>query len=129
MMQVLLEAQGKEFFSSTKQMRNKNRTTKQLSPYAEEFFWIFLKQRWAFVKLVSQAFFHLDDGMSIKLGLWLPFSWNIVSDNLKLGIIDLKHIPNWTILEVALLRSLICGFHRDTIKAVKIRMIDPLMWL
>jgi hypothetical protein len=38
---------------------------------------------------------------------------------LKLGIIDLRHIPNWTILEVALLRSLICGFHGDTIKAVK----------
>jgi hypothetical protein len=70
MMQVLLEAPGKEFFSSAKQMRNKNRTTEQLSLYAKEFFWIFLKQKWAFVKPVSRV----DDGMSIKLGLWLPVS-------------------------------------------------------
>jgi hypothetical protein len=42
-MQVLLEAPGEEFFSSTKQTCNKNKTIEQLSPYAKEFFRIFLK--------------------------------------------------------------------------------------
>jgi hypothetical protein len=49
-MQVSLEAPGEEFFSNAKQMRNKNKTTKQLSLYVKEFFWIFLKQKRAFIK-------------------------------------------------------------------------------
>jgi hypothetical protein len=45
MMQVLLEAPEEEFFSSAKQTRNKNKIVDQLSPYAKEFFRIFLKNK------------------------------------------------------------------------------------
>jgi hypothetical protein len=41
-MQVLLEAPGKEFFSSAKQTRNKNRSI-ELLPYAKEFFQVFFE--------------------------------------------------------------------------------------
>ena len=41
--QVLLEVPDEEFFSSAKQTYNKNKTFKQLSSYAKEFFRIFLK--------------------------------------------------------------------------------------
>jgi hypothetical protein len=52
-MQVLVEASGEEFFFSVKQTQNKNKTTKQLSPYTKEFFWIFLKQKKDFKKPAS----------------------------------------------------------------------------
>jgi hypothetical protein len=42
-MQVLLEALGEEFFSGAKQMCNKNRAIEELSPYAKQFFNVFLK--------------------------------------------------------------------------------------
>jgi hypothetical protein len=48
----------------------------KLSPYAKEFFMIFLKQKLEFKKPVGWAFFRPYDGMNIKLGLWPLCSWN-----------------------------------------------------
>jgi hypothetical protein len=42
-MQVLLEALGDKFFSGTKQTQNKNWSIEDLSPYAKEFFNVFLR--------------------------------------------------------------------------------------
>ena len=42
-MQVLLEAPGEGFFSGAKQTLNKNWKIEELSPYAKQFFKIFLK--------------------------------------------------------------------------------------
>jgi hypothetical protein len=94
--QVFLKAPSKKFFSSLKQTRNKNRSIEQLSPYAKEFFWIFLVQKKKFVKLARRAFFHAYNGMSNKLGSWLDSSWKTTSHNLKLGIIDFSCILNYT---------------------------------
>jgi hypothetical protein len=44
-MQVLLEALGEDSFSGAKQTRNKNRKIEELSPYAKQFFKVFLKQK------------------------------------------------------------------------------------
>jgi hypothetical protein len=71
-MQVLLKAPGEEFFSSAKQTRNKNKTIKQLSPYAKEFFRIFLKQKEEFKEPAGRAFFRPYDGTSSTFGLWPP---------------------------------------------------------
>jgi hypothetical protein len=56
-MQVLLEALGVEFFSGAKQTRNKNRAIKELSPYAKQFFKVFLKQKKDFRKPAGRAYF------------------------------------------------------------------------
>jgi hypothetical protein len=58
-MQVLPEALGKEFFSSAKQTRNKNRSIERLYPYVRHFFHVFLKQKKAFVKQADWSFFGL----------------------------------------------------------------------
>lgn len=87
-MQVLPDASIKEFFSSTKQMQNKNKTMEQLFSYIKEFFQIFLKQKKDLKKTKGQAFFHPYDGMSVKLGPWVPCSWNQAQENLKIGIIN-----------------------------------------
>jgi hypothetical protein len=42
-MQILLEAPGEEFFLGAKQTRNKNQSIEELSPYAREFFRVFLE--------------------------------------------------------------------------------------
>ena len=41
--QVLLKVPGEDFFSSVKQTCNKNRKIEELSPYAKQFFKVFLK--------------------------------------------------------------------------------------
>lgn len=53
---VLLEALGEDFFSPAKLTRNKHKSYEELSPYAEEFFRVFLHQRAHFQKPVD-----LDD--------------------------------------------------------------------
>jgi hypothetical protein len=70
-MQALFEAPGEEFFSCAKQMRNKNRSIEELSPYTKEFFQVFLKIKKRFVKPARRTFFRPYIGMSNKLGLWL----------------------------------------------------------
>ena len=95
-MQVLLEAPGEDFFSSTKQTRNKNQKIEELSPYAKQFFKVFLKQIKEFKKPVGRAYFHPYSGLNNKLGLWLENSWEDVAHALVLGIIDFMHVPNFT---------------------------------
>ena len=99
MMQVLLEALREEFFSSPKQTRNKNKTVRQLSPYAKEFFQIFMKQKLDFRKSSGHAFFRPYNGMNVKLGPWPTSSWSKAQENLKLGIIDFKLTLNFTSLQ------------------------------
>jgi hypothetical protein len=97
-MQVLLEAPSEEFFSSAKQTRNKNWSIKELSPYAREFFRVFLEQKRPFKKPVGRAFFRPYISVSIRLGPWPQNSWETVSHNLVLGIIDFRRVPNFTSL-------------------------------
>jgi hypothetical protein len=129
-MQVLLEALGEEFFSSAKQTRNKNKTTKQLSPYAKEFFRIFLKQKEEFKKPAGRTFFRPYDGASTKLGPWPPSSWSKAKENLKLGIIDFKWTPNWTsINESSAERPYFLDFMSTMHRQTQPCMNDPPMWL
>jgi hypothetical protein len=53
-------------------MRNKNKTVGQLSSYAKEFFWIFLKNKQELRKSAGRVFFSLYDSMHVKLGPWPP---------------------------------------------------------
>jgi hypothetical protein len=68
--QVFLEALGREFFSDAKQTRNKNWRIEELSPYAKQFFNVFLKQKNRFRKPTDRAYFRPFSGMNTKLGPW-----------------------------------------------------------
>jgi hypothetical protein len=91
-----LEAPGEEFFSGTKQTRNKNRAIEELSPYAKQFFKVFLKQKKDFRKPVGRAYFWPYSGLNTRLGPWLENSWETVAHTLVLGIIDFRPMPNFT---------------------------------
>ena len=95
-MQVLLEAPGEDFFSSANQMRNKNQKIEELSPYAKQFFKVFLKQKKEFWKPAGHAYFRPFKGLNTKLGLWPEDSWEKVAHALVLGIIGFRRVPNFT---------------------------------
>ena len=95
-MQVLLEAPREEFFFGLKQMWNKNWKIKEFSPYAKQFFKVFLKQKKEFQKPLGRAFFCPFSGLNNKLGPWLENSWENVAHVLVLRIIDFRCIPNFT---------------------------------
>ena len=95
-MQVLLEAPGEDFFSGAKQTRNKNRKIEELSPYAKQFFRVFLKQKKEFVKPAGRAYFRPFSSVSTKLGPWPENTWENVAHTLVLGIIDFRRVPGFT---------------------------------
>jgi hypothetical protein len=94
-MQVLLKAPGEEFFSGAKQTCNKNWRIEELSPYAKQFFKVFLKQKKQFRKPADQAYFRPFSGMNTKLGPWPENRWEMVAHSLILGIIDFRRVPNF----------------------------------
>jgi hypothetical protein len=91
-----LEAPGEEFFSGAKQTRNKNRAIEELSPYAKQFFKVFLKQKKEFRKSVGRAYFRPYSGLNTRLGPWLENNWETVAHALVKGIIDFRRVPNFT---------------------------------
>jgi hypothetical protein len=95
-MQVLLEAPGEEFFSGAKQTCNKNRAIEELSPYAKQFFKVFLKQKKDFRKPAGRAYFRPYSGLNTRLGPLPENSWETVAHALVLGIIDFRRVPNFT---------------------------------
>jgi hypothetical protein len=95
-MQVLLEAPGEEFFLGAKQTRNKNRAIEELSPYAKQFFKVFLKQKKDFRKPTGRAYFRPYSGLNTRLGPWPENNWETVAHALVLGIIDFRRVPNFT---------------------------------
>jgi hypothetical protein len=95
-MQVLLEAPGEDFFSAAKQTRNKNRKIEELSPYAKQFFKVFLKQKKEFRRPNGRAYFRPFNGTSNKLGAWPENTWENIQHTLILGIIDFRRVPGFT---------------------------------
>ena len=77
-------------------MCNKNRRIEELSPYAKQFFKVFLKQKKQFRKLVGRAYFRPFSRMNTKLGPWPINSWKTVAHSLVFGIIDFRSISNFT---------------------------------
>ena len=94
-MQVLLEAPGEDFFSGAKQTRNKNRKIEELSPYAKQFFKVFLKQKKEFVKPVGRAYFRPYNTTTTKLGPWPENTWENLAHLLVLGIMDFRRVPGF----------------------------------
>ena len=93
MMNVLLEAPGDDFCVSAKQVRNKNKNIEELSPYALEFFKVFLRQKQNFKPPIGNACFRSFNRASNHLGHWLEDKWEDAAANLKLGIINFRRIP------------------------------------
>ena len=95
-MNVLTEAPGKEFFSKGKQTSAKNKKADEISPYAKAVLRLFLKKKKAFVKPVGKAFMRMYDSAQNVIGHWAEGRWESCRDDLALGIIDFRRVPNFT---------------------------------
>lgn len=55
-MNVLLKRRGDDFFAKAKQVRGENKLVNEISPYASEFFKVFLDQKSGFVRPSALAY-------------------------------------------------------------------------
>ena len=93
-MKVLLEQPGDEYWKDAKQIKSKNKTAADISPYAAQFFKVFLERRTNFVKPQSVAHYRPYDIATDKHADWPRGVWkdNTVGD-IKFGIIDFRFRP------------------------------------
>ena len=91
---VLLTAPGEDYYTAAKLPRNKNRSIGTLSPYAEEFFKVFLKNKGKFVVPTGKANYrpyNLDNDI---LASWSSSAWNErTAERITLGIMDFRNLP------------------------------------
>jgi hypothetical protein len=91
-MRQLLDQPGDHFFAEAKQLKSKNKATEELSPYAKEWFKLFLHKRKRFVPPTGKTFFRKFNSAANTLGSWPGNAWN---DNqpTKLAVIDFRNVP------------------------------------
>ncbi len=91
-MRLLLEQPGDHFFAEAKQLKSKNKTTEELSPYAKAFFKLFLIKRKKFVPPSGSTFFRRYNSATNLLGDWPGNRWdnNVPT---KLAIVDFRNTP------------------------------------
>jgi hypothetical protein len=104
-MNVLLETPGDEFYGPAKQTKNRNKSIEELSPYAKEFFKLFLKQKKNFMPPRGNVFFRSYDGQGAQLGDWPRSTWEDHVEDLKLAIIDFRNIPGFTTVKSSTVQS------------------------
>ena len=82
---LLLYGPGEEFFSLAKMPSNKNKPIAELSPYAAEFFRVFLESKGKFKKPEATTFYRPYDMENDKLAKWNAGDWED-STSLRIGL-------------------------------------------
>ena len=100
-MRILLKALREEYFVVAKLVSNKNNAIEELSPYAKQFFKAFLSQKADFVKPIGRAYFKAYDATNNWMDLWPTNSWELMSENLKLAILDFRWVPGFVAKELS----------------------------
>lgn len=91
---VLLSAPGEDYFTAAKLPCNKNKSIFELSPYAEEFFRVFLANKGKFVIPKGKANYRPYNLDNDVLSPWSDDAWNEhTAKRLKLGIMDFRNLP------------------------------------
>ncbi len=93
-MNVLLEQPGDDYWKEAKQTKSKNKKAEEMSPYAAEFFKVFLERRSNFVKPLSVAHYRPYDISNDVHVDWPRGAWkdNTVED-VRFGVIDFRYTP------------------------------------
>jgi hypothetical protein len=93
-MNVLLKRPGEEYFAQAKQVKSKNKKAAEISPYAAEFFKVFLEWRKAFVRPSGDAHYRLYNIHANDHADWPAGAWTVDSSTyMKLGVIDFRYLP------------------------------------
>lgn len=91
---TLLIALGENFFSLAKMPSNKNKIVSKLSPFAVEFFRVFMGTKGKFARPLAKAFFRPYDMKDDELGDWDSGVWDeSTASVLKLAIMDFRNVP------------------------------------
>nr|PNR32277.1 hypothetical protein PHYPA_026403 [Physcomitrium patens] len=129
-MRVLLEAPGEDFFSAAKLTRNKSKSCEELSPYAKEFFRVFLRRRAQFHKPTGKAYIRKYDGSTVQLGSWSENCWLNDGNKIKLGIIDFRRVPGFSSKEKSTVSKPYFEDFMSMFVTCKLPQItDPPVWL
>ena len=93
-MNVLLERPGEQYFKEAKQIRSKNKKTAEISPYAAEFFKVFLEKKKKFRKPAGEAHYRPYDRQHNEHADWGEGAWTAdTPTGLRLGVIDFRYLP------------------------------------
>ena len=91
---LLLMAPKEEFFSQVKRQSNKNKKCRKLSPYAAEFFKVFLRSKGRYKKPETRAYLRCYDTEKDEIGAWGDQVWDeSVANSIKLAVMDFWNIP------------------------------------
>jgi len=93
-MNVLLEQPGDDYWKDAKQTKSRNRHSAEMSPYAAEFFKVFLERRKSFQKTFALAHYrpyNIGDNRHSEwpVGIWRE---GILHD-IQFGVIDFRYAP------------------------------------
>lgn len=91
---VLLSGPGEEYFNAAKLPCNRNKSIAELSPFANEFFRVFLTNKGRFVIPSGKASYRPYDSKNDILSDWSDDGWTkSVVEHLKLAVMDFRLIP------------------------------------
>jgi hypothetical protein len=92
--QLLLTAPREEFFSQVMRPANKNKSCPEISPFATEFFKVFLKSKGKYKKPDAKSYLRPYNKKDNILSSWGNDVWNdAMGDSLNLALIDFWNIP------------------------------------
>jgi hypothetical protein len=129
--QLLITAPREDFFSVVKRPSAKNKNASKISPYAAEFFKVFLKSKGQYKKPEASAFLRPYDSSKDELSKWGDGDWDdYVNASIKLAIIDFRNIPGVLNKETAPSDA---PYYTDFLEKLKKQsqpaLTDPEAWL
>ena len=85
------------YYTQLRAMMNRNTTCEEISPYAQEFFRVFLNKRGTFQaptgSICFRPFMTEPSKAPLRLGNWSSQQWRDAGRNSKVGVIDFRFIP------------------------------------
>lgn len=93
---VLLDwGPGESFYRNCFQTQFRNSTCEELSPYAKEFFRVFLRVRENFYPPTGAMHYCAYKASTNSLSTWASDTWQTLGCNVKLGVVDFRNIPGF----------------------------------
>ena len=93
-MRALLDQPGQAYFSDMMQLKSKNKSTEDVSPYAKAWFKEFLRKRKSFVQNTGSTYLRKYNTASNTLTDWPANRWTADGEQpMKLAVIDFRNTP------------------------------------
>ena len=81
------------YYTNQRATMYRNTPCEDLSPFAKQFFTVFLTQRSRFVPPTGAMFFRAFKDTPLSFGNWPSDSWQNLGSNAKFGVIDFRCVP------------------------------------